>query len=154
MLGLSYLSPVPPMARILGLLGLLPFAVSAIGIWLPVLGDLRFGLPLLALGYGVLIASFLGGVRWGAAMQNNIAASQPLHLVMSVVPSLTGLVALMLPLQYAFSLLIVVFVAQAVLDNLAADNGDVVAWYKPLRLVLTAGVVASLTSLLVHTLTH
>lgn len=151
---LAYLSSVPPTARLLGLLGLLPFVISGIGIWLPILGDLRFGLPLLALGYAVLIASFLGGVRWGAAMQNNRTDSQPRHLVMSIVPSLLGLVTLMLPLPQAFTLLIIMFVAQTVLDALAADNGDVMPWYKPLRFFLTAIVMLSLVSLLVHALTH
>lgn len=39
-----YLPEVPPMARLLGLLGLLPFAASGIGVWVEPLGDLRFAL--------------------------------------------------------------------------------------------------------------
>lgn len=150
----SYLQSVPPMARLLGLLGLLPFAASGLGIWVSALGDLRFALPLLALAYAVLIAAFLGGVRWGAAMQNNRTDSQPRHLLMAVTPTLIGLVALMLPLPQAFTLLIILFIAQAVLDVTAVTGGDLQDWYRPLRLVLTAGAVAALASLLLHTLTH
>lgn len=150
----SYLHSVPPMARLLGLLGLLPFAASGLGIWVSALGDLRFALPLLALAYAVLIAAFLGGVRWGAAMQNNNADSQPRHLLMAVTPTLIGLVALMLPLPQAFTLLIILFIAQAVLDVTAVTGGDLQDWYRPLRLVLTGGAVAALASLLLHALTH
>ena len=149
-----YLPDVPPMARLLGLLSLLPFAASGIGVWVEPLGDLRFALPLLALAYAVLIAAFLGGVRWGAAMQNDNPESQARHLLMAITPTLIGLVTLMLPLPQAFTLLIISFIAQAVLDVTATAQGDLQAWYKPLRLVLTGGAVAALISLLVHALTH
>jgi hypothetical protein len=102
----------------------------------------------------VLIASFLGGVRWGAAMQNDRADSQARHFLMAVTPTLIGLVALMLPLPQAFTLLIVMFVAQGVLDIMATQNGDMQNWYKPLRIVLTGGAVMAMASLLVHTLSH
>lgn len=144
----------PPMPRLLGLMGLIPFLVGGVGVWIPILGDLRFALPIMVLAYGALIASFLGGVRWGAAMQNDKADSQPRHLVLSIVPSLVALVAFLLPMPHAFALLIVLFTAQAVLDTIAADNGDVMAWYRPLRLWLTFIACAAMTSLLVHVLTH
>jgi hypothetical protein len=142
------------MARLLGFMGLIPFLAGGVGVWLEALGDLRFALPILGLAYGALIASFLGGVRWGAAMQNNRADSQPRHLVMAIVPSLIALVAFLLPLPQAFGLLIILFTAQAVLDVTASDNGDVMAWYKPLRIWLSVIACAAMASLLVHTLTH
>lgn len=145
---------VPPMPRLLGLMGLIPFLVGGVGVWLPLLGDLRFALPIMVLAYGALIASFLGGVRWGTAMQNDKADSQPRHLVLSIVPSLVALVAFLLPMPQAFALLIVLFTAQAVLDTLAADSGDVMGWYKPLRLWLSCIACAAMVSLLVHALTH
>ena len=148
------LTSVPPMPRLLGLLGLIPFLIGGLGVWVEALGDLRFALPILVLAYGALIASFLGGVRWGAAMQNNKADSQPRHLVMAIVPSLIALVAFMLPITQAFGLLIVLFTAQAVLDVTASDNGDVMAWYKPLRIWLSLIACASMASLMVHGLTH
>ena len=148
------LTSVPPMPRLLGLLGLIPFLIGGLGVWVEALGDLRFALPILVLAYGALIASFLGGVRWGAAMQNNKADSQSRHLVMAIVPSLIALVAFMLPITQAFGLLIVLFTAQAVLDVTASDNGDLMAWYKPLRIWLSLIACASMASLMVHGLTH
>lgn len=148
------LKDVPQTARILGFLGLIPFLLGGLGVWVTTLGDLRFALPIMVLAYGALIASFLGGVRWGAAMQNNRADSQPLHLVMAIMPSLVALMAFLLPLPQAFGLLIILFTAQAVLDVTASDNGDLQAWYKPLRLWLSIIACASMASLLLHTLTH
>lgn len=151
---MGFLSSVPPVARLLGLMGLIPFVGGGLGVWLPGLGDLRFALPIMVLAYAALIGSFLGGVRWGAAMQNNRPDSQPRHLAISVVPSLIALVAFLLPLPQGFMLLIILFVAQAALDILAADNGDVAAWYKPLRLLLTVVACLGMMSLLTHALTH
>ncbi len=148
------LKTVPSMALALGLLGLTPFIIGGVGVWLSVLGDLRFALPLITIAYACLIASFLGGVRWGAAMQNNMAEKLPRHMVMAIVPTLLALVAFMLPLPQAFTLLIVLFVAQAVLDIYSAREGDMAAWYAPLRLVLTSVASLAMTSLLFHSLTH
>lgn len=148
------LKDVPQTARILGFLGLIPFLLGGLGVWVTTFGDLRFALPIMVLAYGALIASFLGGVRWGAAMQNNRADSQPRHLVMAIMPSLVALMAFLLPLPQAFGLLIILFTAQAVLDVTASDNGDLQAWYKPLRLWLSIIACASMASLLLHTLTH
>ena len=148
------LAAIPPVPRLLGFLGLIPFLIGGLGVWVEALGDLRFALPILVLAYGAVIASFLGGVRWGAAMQNNKADSQPRHLVMAIVPSLIALVAFMLPMPQAFGMLIIVFTAQAVLDVTAVESGDLMGWYKPLRIWLSAIACASMTSLLVHALTH
>lgn len=148
------LKDVPQTARILGFLGLIPFLLGGLGVWVTAFGDLRSALPIMVLAYGALIASFLGGVRWGAAMQNNRADSQPRHLVMAIMPSLVALMAFLLPLPQAFGLLIILFTAQAVLDVTAGDNGDLQAWYKPLRLWLSIIACASMASLLLHTLTH
>lgn len=148
------LRDVPHMARLLGFLGLIPFLAGGLGVWLPALGDLRFALPIMVLAYGALIASFLGGVRWGAAMQNDNPESQPRHLVIAIMPSLVALVAFLLPMPQAFGLLIILFTAQAVLDVTGAQNGDLKGWYTPLRLWLTVIACASMASLLFHALTH
>ena len=88
------LAAVPRTALWLGLAGLIPFVSGGIGVWLNVLGDIRFALPLIVLAYGCLIAAFLGGVRWGAAMQNNQAAHLPCQLILAIMPTLMALVAL------------------------------------------------------------
>ena len=155
---LNRLKAVPPMALTLGILGLIPFVIGGVGVWLAGLGDLRFALPLIVIAYGCLIASFLGGVRWGAAMQNNDrdphSGKLSRHLVMAIVPTLIALIAFMLPLPQAFTLLIILFVAQAVLDINSAHQGDMADWYAPLRLLLTLIAGVSMTSLFLHALTH
>jgi hypothetical protein len=161
MASLSPLSKAPFVARLLGLLGLLPFLLGGLGVWLPLLGDLRFALPIMVLAYAALIASFLGGVRWGAAMQASSQSSsgansgtQARHFVLSIVPSLIALVAFLLPLPQAFTLLIIMFLAQAVLDVMAAETGELADWYAPLRLALTSVAILSMASLIWHSLTH
>ena len=151
---LRRLKTVPPMALSLGLFGLVPFLMGGAGIWLEGLGDLRFALPLITIAYACLIAGFLGGVRWGAAMQNKADEKLPRQLSMAIVPVLVALVAFTLPLPQALSLLIVLFVAQAVLDINTVQQGDMVAWYAPLRLVLTLVAGLCMSSLLLHALTQ
>lgn len=147
---MSAYTTIPPMALILGLAGLLPFLAGGIGVWLPVLGDWRFGLPILVSGYAALIAAFLGGVRWGAAMQSSETDFLPRYLLLAIMPSLLALVTLVLPQRHALLLLLSMFVAQGVLDMLAVKRGHLVGWYAPLRVLLTGGVTLCLLSMLVH----
>ena len=147
---LTDLKTVPPMARILGFLGLVPFLAGGFGVWLPNIGALAFALPLLVMIYAAIIASFLGGVRWGTAMQNGQTAEQARYLVFSIIPSLMAFVAINLPIAGAMLLLMIVFLAQCITDLLAVKAGHIAAWFAPLRLVLTFGVCLSLMSLLVH----
>ena len=148
------LAAVPRTALWLGLAGLIPFVSGGIGVWLNVLGDIRFALPLIVLAYGCLIAAFLGGVRWGAAMQNNVANHLPRQLIIAIMPTLMALIPFMLPLPQAFTLLIVLFVAQGVLDLTAVQQTRLVDWYAPLRILLTIIAALSMASILVHALTH
>jgi len=148
------LSIIPRSALWLGLAGLLPFISGGMGVWVSALGDIRFALPLIVLAYGCLIAAFLGGVRWGAAIQNHEADNLPGQLIIAIMPTLMALVAFMLPLPQAFTLLIVLFVAQGVLDLTAVQQGRLADWYAPLRILLTALAALSMASILVHVLTH
>ena len=148
------LAIVPRSALWLGLAGLIPFIGGGMGVWVSALGDIRFALPLIVLAYGCLIAAFLGGVRWGAAMQNNEADHLPRQLIIAIMPTLMALVAFMLPLPQAFTLLIVLFVAQGVLDLTAVQQTRLVDWYAPLRILLTLIAALSMASILVHALTH
>jgi len=148
------LSIIPRSALWLGLAGLLPFISGGMGVWVSALGDIRFALPLIVLAYGCLIAAFLGGVRWGAAMQNHEADNLPGQLIIAIMPTLMALVAFMLPLPQAFTSLIVLFVAQGVLDLTAVQQGRLADWYAPLRILLTALAALSMASILVHVLTH
>ena len=148
------LSTIPRTALGFGLAGLIPFVSGGIGVWVNALGEIRFALPLIIIAYGCLIAAFLGGVRWGAAMQNNETDHLPRHFIISILPTLIALIAFMLPLPQAFTLLIVLYVAQSVLDLNAVQQDHLTDWYAPLRLLLTAIAALSMTSILVHVLTH
>lgn len=147
---MASLSTIPPMALTLGLAGLLPFLAGGLGVWLPFLGDWRFGLPVLVSGYAALIAAFLGGVRWGAAMQSPNAGFLSPYLLLAILPSLLALVTLVLPQRHALLLLLSMFIAQGVVDMLAVRRGHLVDWYAPLRLILTSGVSLCLLSMLLH----
>jgi hypothetical protein len=149
---LTDLKTVPPMALFLGSFGLLPFLAGGVGVWLDGLGDLQYALPMLVLIYGAIITSFLGGVRWGAAMQNGATQEQTRYLIISIVPSLLAFIALTLPLASGLVLLTIVFLSQALIDILAVKAGHLAAWFAPLRLLLSAGVCVSFVSMLVEML--
>lgn len=77
---------VSPTARLLGFAGLLP-QLTAVA--LIASGVDRIGGAWLALGYGGLILSFLGGIWWGFAMRRS--DGQGALAVVAVVPSLVAL---------------------------------------------------------------
>ena len=52
-------------AWLLGLAGLIPFAVGAVATCVPLLGQTRFLAADALCDYAACILSFLGGIRWG-----------------------------------------------------------------------------------------
>lgn len=95
--------------------------------------------------YGAVILSFLGGVHWGLAVgKTSRSGSLVPHLVLSVVPSLVGWAALLLPSGSDFLLLACAFAAMFVIDLRTSQSGLAPAWYPKLRLPLTVVVIASL----------
>jgi hypothetical protein len=122
------------MAIWLGLLGLAPFALLALSVWSPPWRSLA--LPAL-LAYSALILSFLGGVRWGRALE----AGSPAQFVLAVLPSLYALGVLQAPPVAGLILLAAGFVGQWWLD-VPADRMRAPAWFRRLRGWLTAGVLA------------
>ncbi len=91
-------SAAPPRSRaeqmvraawILGLAGLVPFVAGA---WMIATGSEVIPLPdvpFAVLAYGAIILSFLGGIRWGAAL-NETGRRSPTTLAQSVVPALVA----------------------------------------------------------------
>lgn len=133
--------PLP--ALLLGVAGLIPFVASAIA---SVLLDTPVKTKAsLALGaYGAVILSFLGGVKWGAALHDSKALKQWMPLALSVLPSIIAWFALLLPSMYSLSLLAIAFVGQYYLDNQSVQNGALPTWYGRLRMMLTTGAVLSI----------
>ncbi len=143
---------IPGTALVLGLAGLIPFVAGAGALWvpLPVLSPV-LGLELVT-GYGAIILSFLGGIRWGTAIGPYDTQRQSLEFSASVLGSLAGLAALFLPPVPALTLLIAGFLMQALWDVTSVEAGRLPAWFGKLRMLLTGGAVISLIAALVAVL--
>lgn len=138
---------IPPAALGLGLAGLIPFAAGALLLWMPevapMIGDR------LIVGYGAIILTFLGGIRWGTAIGPYDGQRQSFEFTASVLGSLAGLAALFLPAIPAMTLLIAGFLTQALWDITSVEAGRLPRWFGKLRMLLTGGAVLSLVMSLV-----
>ncbi|MEQ1951830.1 DUF3429 domain-containing protein [Mesorhizobium sp. CN2-181] len=136
--------PLEVAGRLVGWLGLTPFIV--LSLWLFGIAPdhpWRGGTIHLLLVYGAVVLSFLGGVRWGAALSPEPAA-KPSELWLALPPVLIGWSAVFAPTPAAFALLAVAFAAQGAWDAFAAHSGRLPGWYGRLRVVLTVGAVVTL----------
>ena len=141
---------IPRAPLILGLAGLLPFLWGALTVLRPDLGlwtaqtvGPRFAGPYVMLFYGAVILSFMSGVLWGFAARatGTLAAT---GYVLSVIPALWaffmtggGPVSAGLSLIFGFAGLLVI-------DWQFARWGLAPDWWMPLRLLLSAVVIACL----------
>lgn len=131
-------------ARMLGYAGLIPFV--CLSLWLYAIApdhEWHDGTILLLLAYGAVVLSFLGGVRWGLAL-NRGDEGGALEYGLSVVPSLIGWLSVAMPVPYAFGVLAVAFAAHGAWDALAVHAERAPAWYGNLRSILTAAVVVTM----------
>ncbi|NBN64212.1 DUF3429 family protein [Microvirga tunisiensis] len=142
---------VPVPAVWLGATGVIPFAAPTLLLLVApglVPAPLAPLLPLALAAYGAVILSFLGGVHWGLGLSASMAGrTDPglaRRLVISVIPSLVGWVALLLPAATGLLLLALAFPLMLAVDLKAAREGAVPAWYPRLRIPLTACVTALL----------
>lgn len=141
---------IPASALFLGLLGLIPFIAAAVSQWttLPLVSP-ELGLRL-AVVYGAIILSFLGGIRWGTALGPYDLSRQGLEFSASVLGSLAGLAATFLPAIPGLSLLIAGFLMQGLWDVTSVEAGRLPTWFGRLRMILTAGAVIALVAVLVE----
>jgi hypothetical protein len=124
----------------LGYAGLIPFIISAAGIWFASDNMARiFDQALLT--YGACILAFMGAIHWGQAM---LANSNSWQLGLSVIPSLLAWLALNLPSPWGYSILIICFAVLCVVDSVATRSNLLPAWYPHMRIPLTVIVVVSL----------
>jgi len=137
---------VPLAAKWLGATGALPFLALMILIVLGTPAWTGWATQALAF-YGALILSFLGGVQWGLA----IGAGKPVsdsvlarRLAISVLPSLIGWAALLMPLQLALLLMAASFALVLSFDLQASAKGDAPVWYPKLRVPLSVVVITTL----------
>ncbi|MGE0484424.1 MAG: DUF3429 domain-containing protein [Gammaproteobacteria bacterium] len=137
---------MPAVAAWLGGLGALPFVALALLMAVGPAGFATSAAPALV-AYGAVILSFLGGIQWGlaVAVPRAGAALRPARLVVSVLPSLVGWIALLLPTPAAaMVVLAVAFLAVLVVDTRAWQRGETPPWYPRLRWPLTLVVGACL----------
>jgi len=139
-------SKTPAAAAWLGGLGGLPFVALALATHLA--GEPWRGLGVHALAaYGATILSFLGGVHWGLAIASHRLEPELKlmgWLVLSVIPSLLGWAALLLPMKAGLPVQAISFAVMLLVDLGATKIGRAPAWYPVLRIPLTCVVVASL----------
>jgi hypothetical protein len=134
---------MPGSALFLGLAGAIPFLCAAT---LPAFGVTSlFGVPVRVamIVYGAVILSFLGGIRWGLALQEQNPRRRTVELVLSVIPSLVGWVAVLVGTLPGFAILAVAFAVQGALDIRLVQAGRAPAWFGRLRILLTVLVVGS-----------
>ncbi len=134
----------PPGAMALGLAGVIPFAACAGALWLLDDRALQIDAARALAAYGAVILSFIGGVRWGAAL-GLPPAEATAELVLAVIPSLLGWCALLLPGPtqplLALWLGIAVF---GIMDVREGARGTWPRWYSRQRLILTVLVLLCL----------
>ncbi len=129
--------PFGPM--FLGIAGVIPF-VGAVAIVI-------FGPPRLVetatfslLAYGAIILSFLGGILWGSVLARGLTDIGNDHirlLVISVLPSLCGWVALLAGPDIGLPLMVIAFLFVLLVDLSSARDGLLPPWYPRLRIPLT-----------------
>ncbi|MAA99044.1 MAG: DUF3429 domain-containing protein [Stappia sp.] len=136
----------PSAAAWLGLAGLVPFVAGAAYLTVAafeVVSPAATGHAALAVMlYGAVILSFLGGARWGAAMQAGERGAA--GYAFSVLPSLVAWIATMLPPVQGLLMLAAGLLLQGMADTRAASAGLLPAWYGGLRARLTMVAVVSL----------
>ena len=133
---------IPPAPLLLGLAGLIPFWALAVGLLLH--GALNVSPPQLdaALAtYGAIIASFLGGIRWGLAVP---AGDSGRHYAISVVPSLAAWGLLAAPEPWRLAGLGLVALALGPIDLDLVRSGMAPVWFGTLRLILSGGAGVAL----------
>jgi hypothetical protein len=130
---------VAPAARLLGFAGLLP-QLAAVALVASGRGEAWLFGRVLALTYGIVILSFLGGTWWGFAMRRT--NGQPALAAVAVLPSLVG-VALMiatqfgLPLSRSLVLLGSAIALTLLVDRRLVATGDAPANWMSLRVLLS-----------------
>jgi hypothetical protein len=94
--------------------------------------------------YGGAILAFLGGMQWGLSVSSGNPRVQLRRLVASMLPPLWAVVALSLPVNLCTLILLLGLSGQLIYEWLERGDGIYPSWYLPLRLQLTAALMAGL----------
>jgi hypothetical protein len=136
------------MSRIVNLVtlaGLLPFIAGLVFAIFPDMAPIESVMIERALiGFGAVILSFLGGVRWGLRLQGG--AGSDLTFVMGMLGAIGGLVMLLLPYEAALTLLAIGFGLQGIWDM---RSSGVPTAYASMRGLMTWVVCAIIIAILI-----
>jgi len=143
-------SPAPAWTRIVtlaALAGLAPFVAGLVATVFPALLPIdQIVFERALLGYGALILSFLGGVRWGIRMQGG--AGTDLTYLVGIAGSVLGFFTLLMPYVLGIAVLIVAFGAHGAWDVWSGFRGAIPRPYAQLRSMMTWLVCAALLAIL------
>ncbi len=135
---------VPKSALILGYLGLIPFIVLSISLWI-VQVEYYVTVENALLTYAAIILSFMGAIYWGAAI-NNSANPEKTLLILGVIPALIAWFASLAGPLIQYSVFYIAFSGLCVIDSFTVKNGALPSWYPRLRIPLTIVVILCLIS--------
>jgi hypothetical protein len=128
---------IPTAAAWLGAAGVVPFfALTLITLFAKHDPQRAFGARAFVL-YSAIILSFLGGVRWGAALP----VPRFRFLALAVAPSVIAFGCLLLPFEPAVVMLGLMFAVVGLMDVTRGAHTLWPLWYKRLRLRLSVAVV-------------
>jgi len=129
------------LAIALGVAGLLPQAAALLA---PTLGMGWVDPAHLALVYGALILSFLGGSWWGIALTQAAGQQRAILLLLGIGASLTGFCVQGLASAGAIRVLLLilgaVLAASWLVDRTLVRDGLIGGWWGRLRLLLSLGL--------------
>jgi ABC-type proline/glycine betaine transport system permease subunit len=124
----------------LGLAGLIPFWVLAIGLGQTGLRPWEStALDFALVTYAAVIISFLGGIRWGLAVAHGEREDSAVHYIVSIVPSLAAWGLLILPEPQRLLCLGVLALLLGPIDQRLVASGFAPPWFGHLRLILSCG---------------
>lgn len=141
---MARLPAVPLSAIVLGVAGLIPFlgfAALALSGSDGGLGNIGLSPRTILSAYGAVIASFLGGIRWGAAAARGGGNGD---YVIAIVPSLVAWAAMAAPAPWDLRILGVLVLAWGLVDQDLTRRGLAPVWLGRLRLVLSGVAGAAL----------
>ena len=153
---LKALLEAPRAPVLIGLLGLIPFAIATLAFIVNASASDQAQFLVGYIGivsviaYGAVILSFLGGTRWGLAIANRPNGPAPLALTWSVLPSLVGWAALVISVDpvraphYGVIMMMGAYGMMLAWDLSTVRAGVWPDWYGPLRVVLTLGAIGAL----------
>lgn len=134
----------PRAAALLGYAGAIPFVAMAVIVFFLYPRAEAVAVLEVQIGYGAVILSFLGGIRWALAM---LFPEDPLllrRLAAATAPALIGWGALFMPSAWGLIVLIAAFWAQAAADLRATRDNEAPRWFGGYRVRLTIFVVGAL----------